>query len=685
MSVSTKDVGQDISRIRKAQLGDLLSPSKKLKIVERYRMTGQDFRTRFASSSLDSLSTNRRIQSLEHDVNELQESLASTNKHIMVCKTSMSNKELENCKLEDDMVKLDQELEHSLNDVEKLQEYEADSLLSLQKMYERRIKEQNVCHDERLMKLKEDTSDTIKAAIVKAKQDALQKKLLLQTEVSSLNISIRGHSTDTTRKLIKLKEDHHKKLLELKANMDQIITELSQEKEIIEKETSNKEADFEHLRSISIVNLQLEVDSLNLKLTTLRNQYAQNETEINQLKENLHTMRQKVEELRSSCGSKLKVIEEYRTSASVLKSHFPLLEEQRRVLHNRVQEIKGNIRVFCRIRPVADGFDSLSSFQLSAEGNLNEHGKEVLTVSNSETPLNNTQFYLSSKKLNAYQFQFDKLFGMEKSNLDIFPEISQLIQSSLDGYNVCVFAYGQTGSGKTWTMAHKDDGMIPLSFKKIFEDINDLKAQGWVYDVEGQFVEIYNEQIGDLLAASHGNMKCEIKHDDESKHTTVTNVTTAKMHSEEEALRFLINATNNRSTASTMANERSSRSHLVFMLKIKGVHHELGKVSAGTLNLIDLAGSERLKSSQAKGSRLKETQSINKSLSCLGDVISGLAQNNAQHIPYRNSKLTYLLKHSLGGDSKTLMFVNISPLKANLSESINSLRFATKVNSTKLQ
>lgn len=124
-------------------------------------------------------------------------------------------------------------------------------------------------------------------------------------------------------------------------------------------------------------------------------------------------------------------------------------------------------------------------------------------------------------------------------------------------------------------------------------------------------------------------------------------------------------------------------------MKLLGKNIETGETSEGTLNLIDLAGSERLNSSQAKGERLKETQAINKSLSCLGDVIYSLGQQqqsgqSQQHIPYRNSKLTYLLKHSLGGNSKTLMFVNISPLSKNFNETVNSLRFATKVNCTKI-
>jgi len=264
----------------------------------------------------------------------------------------------------------------------------------------------------------------------------------------------------------------------------------------------------------------------------------------------------------------------------------------------------------------------------------------------------------------------------------IFEEISQLVQSALDGYNVCIFAYGQTGSGKTYTMSSPKDGMIPQAVHQIYSVAESLRKKGWTYSMEGSFLEIYNENINDLLGKPEemDKKKHEIKHDTQRGKTTVTDLTTVNLDSSATVAHLLDRASGNRSVATTKANERSSRSHAVFILKLAGCNTATGERSEGVLNLIDLAGSERLVHSQSTGDRLRETQAINKSLSCLGDVIYALGNaKEGGHVPYRNSKLTYLLQYSLGGNSKTLMFVNVSPLKQHLSETLCSLRFATKV------
>ena len=352
-------------------------------------------------------------------------------------------------------------------------------------------------------------------------------------------------------------------------------------------------------------------------------------------------------------------------------------ETLRRQLHNTIQELKGNIRVFCRVRPATSPNSSPGQqAQITFPDVENSTQIEVRGPDEKNS--------LGKDITKTHPFAFDRVFSPSSTNQEVFDEVSQLIQSSLDGYNVCLFAYGQTGSGKTYTMS-AEDGMIPRALRMIYQKTKDLEDRGWEYTMAGCFVEVYNESINDLLGKSDDvdKKKFEIKHDLQKSETAITNVTDVNLDSTEEVESILARAMAKRSVAATQANEHSSRSHSVFMLTVTGKNAITGEQSKGTLNLVDLAGSERLDQSKAEGARLKETQSINRSLSSLGDVIGALAQGKeGGHVPYRNSKLTNLLQFSLGGNSKTLMFCMVSPLRDHLAESLTTLRFAAKVNST---
>ena len=347
-------------------------------------------------------------------------------------------------------------------------------------------------------------------------------------------------------------------------------------------------------------------------------------------------------------------------------------ETERRVLFNKYQELKGNIRVMCRVRPaIGEGEGDKAGMSFPDDKTSAE-----IVLSGPEEKSSLGQ--ISRKQ---HPFEFDRVFSPSSHNEEIFGEISQLVQSALDGYNVCIFAYGQTGSGKTYTMS-SEDGMIPRATHMIYDTVTKLKEKSWDYTLEGSFVEVYNEDLNDLLTSGRSSddksRKLEIRHDEARKQTNIVNCRTVRLDSPTSVETILAEAQKNRSVAATKANERSSRSHSVFILKLVGENSATGERCEGTLNLVDLAGSERLKHSQAEGDRMKETQNINKSLSCLGDVIEALGRGSG-HIPYRNSKLTHLLQYSLGGNSKTLMFVMVSPLEQHVKETLTSLRFATKV------
>ena len=229
----------------------------------------------------------------------------------------------------------------------------------------------------------------------------------------------------------------------------------------------------------------------------------------------------------------------------------------------------------------------------------------------------------------------------------------------------------------------EDRGMIPRAVEQIFEYAEKLKELGWKYEFEAFFLEIYNESIRDLLASKElSDVAYKITHVSDQE-TEVSNITTVKVAHAGQVHKLLEKAARHRSVSKTEMNARSSRSHSVFTLRISGHNSITSAKTKGVLNLIDLAGSERVNASGVTGERLTETKNINKSLACLGDVISALA-NGDKFIPYRNSKLTYLLQNSLGGNSKTLMFVNVSPRVEDLPETLSSLRFATKVNACEI-
>lgn len=350
-----------------------------------------------------------------------------------------------------------------------------------------------------------------------------------------------------------------------------------------------------------------------------------------------------------------------------------------RRLHNECLSLKGNVRVFCRLRPQ-------SEMEEQVRVELREDSQGITVFSRPQRNVTGM-----TEQTNSWDFTFDHVFGPEAKQADVFEEIALLVQSALDGYRVAIFAYGQTGSGKTHTMEGppaatgtargEEDGMIPRTVDLIFEEVRQLQQNGWVFEVQTSMAEVYNEVVYDLLRENAAGT--------ETRSIPVADA--SAVHS------LLKRAARERHVAATAANHRSSRSHAVFQLSLLGRCQVKGqeRTVEGLLSFVDLAGSERVEKSGAAGERLKEAQHINRSLSALGDVIEAVGRRSALaerqrrrggcqeavplHVPYRNSRLTMLLRESLGGDSKTLMFVNISQAEANLGETVSSLRFAAKV------
>uniref|UniRef100_A0A9J7XDP4 Kinesin-like protein KIFC3 n=2 Tax=Cyprinus carpio carpio TaxID=630221 RepID=A0A9J7XDP4_CYPCA len=339
----------------------------------------------------------------------------------------------------------------------------------------------------------------------------------------------------------------------------------------------------------------------------------------------------------------------------------------RKKCHNELVRLKGNIRVLCRVRPVCAGETDAAD------------AKNIVTFD----PDDDAVLYLSNKG-KLMTFELDKVFPTQATQGEVFQEVQSLVTSCIDGFNVCIFAYGQTGSGKTYTMegVPEDRGINQRALRLLFSEVLEKKPD-WDYKITVSMVEIYNETLRNLLG-DNPNEKLDIKMcPDGSGQLYVPGLTEFTVESVEDINKVFDLGHMNRATACTNLNEHSSRSHALLIVTVAGFNSSTGHRTSGKLNLVDLAGSERIAKSGAEGSRLREAQCINKSLSALGDVINALRSKHS-HVPFRNSRLTYLLQDSLSGDSKTLMMVQVSPLESNVSESVCSLKFAQRVRSVEI-
>ncbi|XP_052008050.1 kinesin-like protein KIFC3 isoform X3 [Xyrauchen texanus] len=339
----------------------------------------------------------------------------------------------------------------------------------------------------------------------------------------------------------------------------------------------------------------------------------------------------------------------------------------RKKCHNELVRLKGNIRVLCRVRPKCPGETDAADT------------KNLVTFDTD----NDAVLYLSNKG-KLMSFELDKVFPPQATQEEVFQEVQSLVTSCIDGFNICIFAYGQTGSGKTYTMEGipENPGINQRALRLLFSEVTE-KQPDWDYKITVSMVEIYNETLRNLLG-NNPNEKLDIKMcPDGSGQLYVPGLTEFKVESVEDINKVFDLGHMNRATACTNLNEHSSRSHALLIITVAGFNSSTGHRSSGKLNLVDLAGSERIAKSGAEGSRLREAQCINKSLSALGDVINALRSKHS-HVPFRNSRLTYLLQDSLSGDSKTLMMVQVSPLESNVSESVCSLKFAQRVRSVEI-
>ncbi|KAJ7638560.1 kinesin-like protein [Roridomyces roridus] len=295
-----------------------------------------------------------------------------------------------------------------------------------------------------------------------------------------------------------------------------------------------------------------------------------------------------------------------------------------------------------------------------------------------------------TKRYKDKRFMFDKVFNYEAHQQDVYASTAQpLLQGLLDGYNATVFAYGATGCGKTHTISGTEDdpGIIYLTMADLFQRIEDRRDE-WNVEVMVTFLEIYNEEIRDLLADSSSSAPRGGLSIREDKTVKVAGLAELRPNSAEEVKEIVLQGNLRRTQSPTLANATSSRSHAVLQVHVTQSPRTASlseQRTMATLSIIDLAGSERAAATTNMGQRMVEGANINKSLLALGNCINALCESGGavRHIPYRNSKLTRLLKFSLGGNCKTVMIVCVAPTSSHFDDTHNTLVYADRATKIK--
>ncbi|EDK31531.2 kinesin motor catalytic domain protein (macronuclear) [Tetrahymena thermophila SB210] len=351
-------------------------------------------------------------------------------------------------------------------------------------------------------------------------------------------------------------------------------------------------------------------------------------------------------------------------------------------IEKKVPEMESNILVAIRVRPLNIKEENQGDWDIIR---IEDQLIIVLDPVEMEFASENRKMLEVYHRSKEQRYAFDKIFRLHSQEEVYSQTCRHLIKPVIQGFNATVFAYGPTGTGKTYTMLGNQDtpGLCTLTIQDIFQFIK--KDSDNEYQVTITYVEIYNETIRDLLVPHSTYLELR---DDPLKGITIAGVTESKAESVEQVMNLLFLGNKRRTTEATNANQTSSRSHAVFQVTVNSRSRTKNTEQEnlqGKLSLIDLAGSERGTVTENRGIRLREGAKINQSLLALANCINALGDKSKKgfFVPYRDSKLTRMLKDSLGGNCKTVMIANVSPSSAQFEETINTLKYANRAKNIK--
>ncbi|KAJ9538372.1 LOW QUALITY PROTEIN: hypothetical protein OSB04_031105, partial [Centaurea solstitialis] len=476
--------------------------------------------------------------------------------------------------------------------------------------------------------------------------------------------------------MIKEMEGMQKEMEEMKdelAKQEEIENEKAMErrKELEEKKKERERKAAEDAKEEEYYNwVYAECNRLSLSAAKQQKLVEYQQKQLKVLKNIYSSAKSDLEVLRTKHKQEFDNIGKHLSTLAQHAAGYKKVVDENRKLYNLVQDLKGNIRVYCRSRPFLTTTNKKSCVDC-----MDDTQVAVIT-------------YGKDGKEQRKVYTFNRVFSLVATQAEVYKDTQPLIRSVLDGYNICIFAYGQTGSGKTHTMTGPENltpELMGVNYRALNDlfDIQQQRKEMITYLVRVQMLEIYNEMVRDLLSPAGATKKYPF-YDIRLGAADGINVPDAELipvSTTEDVIRLMTLGHKNRAVGSTAMNDRSSRSHSCVTVHVSGKDLTSGSTVRGCMHLVDLAGSERADKTEATGDRLKEATHINKSLSALGDVIASLSQKNA-HVPYRNSKLTLLLQDALGGQAKTLMFIHSDP--DTVGETISTLKFAERVSTVEL-
>lgn len=521
-----------------------------------------------------------------------------------------------------------------------------------------KVKKENTSKDERIKDLE---------GKLKASRDRIKElEQLLSKNVESKTREAMDKLRADNKELEKLLEKERQSAKGLKQQVEGVTNKYDQlrEKEVTELEEKIKKLEAQHRQDITLFE-KLSSEELEKKIKEVEearsdvaklteanaalvtaNSELENKGQI--LSQNVQRLEADLAKVGAEASRVMGLQEKLESTEKELeneKADYVVMEKkykdemlQRKRLHNIIEDMKGKIRVYCRVRPLSSKEKDMNC--LSIVNIMDEFTVKVDT------------------KYGPKAFAFDAAFGPEQSQEKVFEDTKRLVQSAVDGYNVCIFAYGQTGAGKSFTIQGSDEnpGIAPRSFIELEKIIGAMS--NYTCTLECYMVELYLDTLSDLLLTKEQRKSpphLDIKEDMKGM-MFVQGSTKHTIRDSSDAKRIFDMGLNNRKTSATQMNDTSSRSHLVFSILIETINKQTGQRAVGKLSYVDLAGSERANKAGTSAAQLKEGRAINKSLSALGDVIAILSTGGKSFVPYRNNKLTMLMKDSIGGNVVLRMF-----------------------------